>query len=95
VSERPTILEMLALRKAAQRAIDLTEMLLLSLTPAVAGRTAPLKFAVSIVGPNLDEARHVVEQVVAQVQGALPETFELAVTLMKHEPGRAARTLID
>ena len=95
VSERPTILEMLALRKAAQRAIDLSEMLLLSLTPAVAGRNAPLKFALSIVGPNLDEARHVVEQVVAQVQGALPETFELAVTLMKHELGRPARLLVD
>ena len=95
VSERPTILEMLALRKAAQRAIDLSEMLLLSLTPAVAGRNTPLKFAVSIVGPNLDEARHVVEQVVAQVQGALPETFELAVNLVKHEPGRPARMLID
>jgi eukaryotic-like serine/threonine-protein kinase len=72
VSERPTILEMLALRKAAQRVIDLTEMLLLSLTPAVAGRTGPLKFVVSIVGPSIDEARHVVEQVVAQVQGMLP-----------------------
>ena len=95
VSERPTILEMLALRKAAQRVIDLTEMLLLSLTPAVAGRTGPLKFVVSIVGPSLDEARHVVEQVVAQVQGMLPETLELAATLIKGEPGRPARTLID
>jgi serine/threonine-protein kinase len=95
VSERPTILEMLALRKAAQRVIDLTEMLLLSLTPAVAGRTGPLKFVVSIVGPSIDEARHVVEQVVAQVQGMLPETLELGATLVKGEPGRPARTLID
>jgi eukaryotic-like serine/threonine-protein kinase len=95
VSERPTILEMLALRKAAQRVIDLTEMLLLSLTPAVAGRTGPLKFVVSIVGPSIDEARHVVEQVVAQVQGILPETLELGATLVKGEPGRPARTLID
>ncbi|WP_437275568.1 FHA domain-containing serine/threonine-protein kinase [Sorangium sp. So ce375] len=95
VSERPTILEMLALRKAAQRVIDLTEMLLLSLTPAVAGRTGPLKFVVSIVGPSIDEARHVVEQVVAQVQGLLPETLELGATLVKGEPGRPARTLID
>jgi eukaryotic-like serine/threonine-protein kinase len=95
VSERPTILEMLALRKAAQRVIDLTEMLLLSLTPAVAGRTGPLKFVVSIVGPSIDEARHVVEQVVAQVQGMLPETLELGATLVKGEPGRPARSLID
>ena len=95
VSERPTILEILALRRAAQRVVDLTEMLLLSLTPAVAGHTGPLKFVVSMVGPTIDEARHVVEQVVSQVQGTLPETLELAATLVKGEPGRPARTLID
>jgi eukaryotic-like serine/threonine-protein kinase len=95
VSERPTILEMLALRRAAQRVVDLTEMLLLSLTPAVAGRTGPLKFVVSMVGPSIDEARHVVEQVVSQVQGMLPESLELGATLIKGEPGRPARTLLD
>ena len=95
VSERPTILEMLALRRAAQRIIDLTEMLLLSLTPVVAGRTGPLKFVVSMVGPTLEEARHVVEQVVAQVQSTLPETLELGATIVKGEPGRPGRTLID
>jgi eukaryotic-like serine/threonine-protein kinase len=95
VSERPTILEMLALRRAAQRVVELTEMLLLSLTPVVAGRTGPLKFAVSIVGPTIDEARHVVEQVVSQVQGMLPDTLELGATLVKGEPGRPARTLVD
>lgn len=95
VSERPTILEMLALRRAAQRVVDLTEMLLLSLTPVVAGRTGPLKFALSIVGPTIDEARHVVEQVVSQVQGLLPDTLELGATLVKGEAGRAARNLID
>lgn len=95
VSERPTILEMLALRRAAQRVIELTEMLLLSLTPVVAGRTGPLKFVVSMVGPTLDEARHVVEQVLSQVQGMLPETLELGATIVKGEPGRPGRTLID
>jgi eukaryotic-like serine/threonine-protein kinase len=95
VSERPTILEMLALRRAAQRVVELTEMLLLSLTPVVAGRTGPLKFVVSIVGPTIDEARHVVEQVVSQVQGLLPDTLELAATLVKGEPARPARTLVD
>jgi hypothetical protein len=95
VSERPTILEMLALRRAAQRVVELTEMLLLSLTPVVAGRTGPLKFAISIVGPTIDEARHVVEQVVSQVQGMLPDTLELGATLVKGEPGRPARTLVD
>jgi serine/threonine-protein kinase len=95
VSERPTILEMLALRRAAQRVIELTEMLLLSLTPVVTGRTGPLKFVVSMVGPTLDEARHVVEQVLSQVQGMLPETLELGATIVKGEPGRPGRTLID
>jgi hypothetical protein len=41
-----------------------------------------------MVGPSLDEARHVVEQVVSQVQGMLPETLELGdATLIKGEPG--------
>jgi hypothetical protein len=83
------------LRRAAQRVIELTEMLLLSLTPVVAGRTGPLKFVVSMVGPTLDEARHVVEQVLSQVQGMLPETLELGATIVKGEPGRPGRTLID
>ena len=73
VSERPTILEMLALRRAAQRVVELTEMLLLSLSPVVAGRTGPLKFAVAMVGPSYEEARQVVEQAAAQVAGLLPE----------------------
>lgn len=95
VSERPTILEMLALRRAAQRVVELTEMLLLSITPVVAGRTGQLKFAVSIVGPTIEEARHVVEQIVSQVQGLLPDTLELGATLVKGETGRPARTLVD
>ena len=81
VSERPTILEMLALRRAAQRVLELTEMLLLSLVPATAGRTGPLKFAVAMTGPSLEEARNVVEQVVSQVQGLMPEALDLAATL--------------
>ncbi len=95
VSERPTILEMLALRKAAQRVVELSETLMLSLTPVIAGRTGPLKFVVSMVGPSLEEARHVVEQVVSQVQGIIPETLELAAALIKGEPGRQGRTLLD
>ncbi|MET0595548.1 MAG: FHA domain-containing serine/threonine-protein kinase [Polyangiaceae bacterium] len=95
VSERPTILEMLALRRAAQRVVELTEMLLLSLSPVVAGRTGPLKFSVAMVGPSLEEARQVVEQVAAQVAGMLPESIELGVTIVKAEPKRPGRTLID
>jgi hypothetical protein len=95
VSERPTILEMLALRKAAQRVVELSETLMLSLTPVVAARTGPLKFVISMVGPAVDEARHIVEQAVSQVQGIVPDSLELAAALIKGEPGRAGRTLLD
>ncbi len=95
VSERPTILEMLALRRAAQRAVELTEMLLLSLSPVVAGRTGPLRFAVAMVGPSLEEARQVVEQVAAQVDGLLPDSVDIGVTIVKAEAKRPGRTLID
>jgi eukaryotic-like serine/threonine-protein kinase len=95
VSERPTILEMLALRRAAQRALALTEMLLLMLVPATAGRIGPLKFAVVMTGPSLEEARNVVEQVVSQVQGSMPEALDLAATLVKSEPGQYVQALLD
>ncbi len=95
VSDRPTILEMLALRRAAQRVVELTEMLLLSITPVVAGRTGPLRFAVSMVGPSVEEAQHVVEQIVSQVQGTLPESLTLSASLVKGEPGRPGRTMLE
>lgn len=95
VSDRPTILEMLAMRRAAGRVLELTELLLTSLMPVVAGRTGPLKFIVSMVGPTLEEARHVVEQVLAQVRGMLPESIELVATLVKWEPGKSAKSLLD
>jgi serine/threonine-protein kinase len=94
VSERPTILEMLALRRAAQQVVELTETQLLSLIPVVAGRTGPLKFAVSMVGASPDEAQQVVDQVLPQVQGSLPRTLELVATNVRHEPGRPARMLL-
>lgn len=95
VSDRPTILEMLALRRAAQRVIELTEMLLLSVIPVTAGRIGPLKFAIAMTGPSVEEARHVVEQVVAQVQGLMPESLDLAATLVKAEPGQPAESLLE
>jgi serine/threonine-protein kinase len=95
VSERPTILEMLALRRAAQRVVELSEMLLLSITPVISGRTGPLRFAIAMVGPSVEEARHVVEQIVAQVQSMLPESLQLAATLVKGEPGRPGRALLE
>ena len=95
VSDRPAILEMLALRRAAQRVVELTEMLLLSLVPATGGRTGPLKFAIAMTGPSLDEARNVVEQVVSQVQGNMPESLDLAATIVRAEPGQQVQALLD
>ncbi len=95
VSDRPTIIEMLALRRAAQRVADLTEMLLLSIVPVTGGRTGPLKFAIAMTGPSLEEARNVVEQVVSQVQVLMPESLDLAATLVRAEPGQRVQSLID
>ena len=91
---RPTILELLALRKAARQVLEVAEAQLLSLTPAVAGRTGLLRLSFSMVGVSFDEARQVVELATAQVQEALPRTLELVATLMRYEPGRGARTLV-
>jgi serine/threonine-protein kinase len=95
VSDRPTILEMLALRRSAQRIIELTEVLLLSIVPVTAGRIAPLKFAVAMLGPGQEEANNVVEQVVSQVQGLMPETLKLVATVVQHEPGKPAQLLLN
>jgi serine/threonine-protein kinase len=95
VSERPTILEMLAMRRAAQRVVELTEMLLLSVVPVTGGRIGPLKFAIAMTGPSPDEARHVVEQVVSQVLGLMPESLDLAATLVKAEAGQPVSQLLD
>lgn len=94
VNERPTILEMLALRRAAQGVIEKMESQLLSLVPLTAGRTGPLRFAVSMVGVSHEEARQVVEQVKPQVQDSLPRTLELVEALVKHDPGRPARMIL-
>ncbi|MDP9033318.1 MAG: protein kinase [Myxococcota bacterium] len=95
VSDRPTILEMLALRRAATRVVELTDMLLLSLIAVTAGRTGPLRFCVAMVGPGSQEARNLIEQVVGQVQAMLPEGLDLAATIARYEPGVAVRTLVD
>ena len=96
VSDRPTILEMLALRRAATRVVELTDMLLLSLIAVTAGRTGPLRFCVAMVGPGPQEARNLVEQVVGQVQGMLPtEGLDLAATIARYESGTSPRPLVD
>jgi serine/threonine-protein kinase len=95
VSDRPTILEMLALRRAATRVVELTDMLLLSLIAVTAGRIGPLRFCIAMVGPAPQEARNLVEQVVGQVQGMLPEGIELGATIARCEPGANLRELVD
>jgi eukaryotic-like serine/threonine-protein kinase len=95
VSDRPTILEMLALRRAATRVVELTDMLLLSLIAVTAGRTGPLRFVVAMVGPGQQESRNLVEQVVGQVQGMLPEGLDLAASIARFEPGQPVRNLVD
>jgi eukaryotic-like serine/threonine-protein kinase len=95
VSDRPTIHEMLALRRAATRVVELTDMLLLSLIAVTAGRSGPLRFCVAMVGPGQQEARNLVEQVVGQVKGMLPEGLELVSTIERYEPGVSVRSLVD
>ena len=95
VSERPTILEMLALRRAATRVVELTDMLLLSLIAVTAGRSGPLRFCVAMVGPGPQEARNLVEQVVGQVQGMLPDGLDLVASIARHEPGVTVQALVD
>ena len=95
VSDRPTILEMLALRRTATRVVELTDMLLLSLIAVTAGRTGSLRFCVAMVGPGAQEARNLVEQVVGQVQGMLPEGLDLAATIARYEAGVSVRALVD
>jgi serine/threonine protein kinase len=95
VSDRPTILEMLAFRRAATRAVELTDMLLLSLIAVTAGRTGPLRFVVAMVGPGAQESRNLVEQVVGQVQGMLPEGLDLVASYRAIEAGLNVRALID
>lgn len=93
--ERPTILEMLALRRVAHRVVELTEMMMIAMVPAVAGRAAHLKFAVGMLGPGMAEARHVVEQVVAQVQGLMPESLELVASVISVEADQRVEELLD
>jgi len=95
VSDRPTILEMLAFRRAATRVVELTDMLLLSLIAVTAGRTGPLRFVVAMTGPGPQEARNLVEQVVQQVQVMLPDGLDLVASIARYEAGINVRTLVD
>ncbi len=93
-TSRPTILEMLALRRVAQRVVELTEMMLFSIVPVTAGAIGPLGFAVVMTGPTPAETRQVVEQVVAQVKALLPESLDLSSIVVHPEPGQSPEALV-
>ena len=93
--DRPTILEMLAMRRAASRVVEISEMLLMSLIPGTSGKTATLRFSIAMLGPGLEEARNIVEQVVSQVQGLMPESLTLTAKLIQAGRGAKASTLVD
>jgi len=95
VTSRPTILEMLAMRRIAQRVVELTEMMLFSIVPVTAGAMANLGFAIVMIGPSPSESRQVVEQVLAQVRGLLPESLELVSSVAQCQPGQPAASLFD
>jgi serine/threonine-protein kinase len=95
VSDRPTILEMLALRRAASRVVELTDMFLLSLIAVTAGHTGPLRFAVAMAGPGPQEARNLVEQIVGQVQGMLPDGLDLTASIARCESRATVRSLVE
>ena len=69
-------------------------MLLLSIITRHRGSHAPLKFSVAMTGPNPEEAQNVVEQVVSQVQGLMPESLRLAATMVQLEQGKTAQSLV-
>jgi eukaryotic-like serine/threonine-protein kinase len=48
-----------------------------------------------MIGPNPSESRQVVEQVLAQVRGLLPESLELVSSVSQCQPGQSAATLFD
>ncbi len=94
VSERPTIFEMLALRRAAQRAVELTELLLMSIVPATAGRVGPLKFAVAMHVSH-DEGKLVVEQIVSQLKGLMPPHLDFLASLTEVKPEHSLHALLE
>jgi serine/threonine-protein kinase len=74
---RLTIQEMQALRRASKAAVDLFDMLLLSLTACTAGLTGVGSFAVALVGQTAEIARPLVEQVLTQMRSQMPPGVEV------------------
>ena len=95
VSDRPTILEMLALRRAATRVVELTDMLLLSLIAVTAGRTGPLRFVRRDGRPRA--ARGAQPRRAGRRAGAghAARGARARATIAKCEPGVNVRALVD
>jgi serine/threonine-protein kinase len=93
-TERPTITELLGLRQAATRVVEVMDGLLLSLIAVTAGRTGPRSFAVILIGPKLKEAQNLVDHVVDQVRRTLPVGLDLNASVFRYEPDTDPRWLI-
>ena len=93
-TERPTITELLGLRQAATRVVEVMDGLLLSLIAVTAGRTGPRSFAVILIGPKLKEAQNLVDHVVDQVRRTLPLGLDLDASVFRYEPDTDPRWLI-
>jgi eukaryotic-like serine/threonine-protein kinase len=92
--ERATTGEMLAMRRAARLAVDIAELSLPSLTPALVGRTQPLELCISMMGATHDEARYLSEQVSANIRAILPPTLDVDATVVKGKQGGRADALL-
>ena len=94
VTERPTITELLGLRQAATRVVEVIDGLMLSLIAVTAGRTGPRSFAVILIGPKLKESQNLVEHVVDQVRRTLPQGLDLTASVFRYEPDTDPRWLM-
>ncbi len=95
VSDRPTILEMLALRRAAQRVVELTEMLLLALVPVTGGCTGPAQVRHRHDGSQPRRGETWSSKSSRRSQGLMPESLDLAATIVRAEPGQPVQALLD
>jgi hypothetical protein len=80
---RLTIQEMQALRRASKTAVDLFDMLLLSLTACTAGVTGTGSFALALVGQKADVSKPLVEQVVNQIRSQMPVGVEVGAVIVE------------
>jgi eukaryotic-like serine/threonine-protein kinase len=93
-TERPTISELLGLRQAATRVVEVIDGLMLALIASTAGRTGPRSFAVIVIGPKLKESQNLVDHVVDQVRRTLPQGLDLTASVFRYEPDSDPRWLL-